>query len=363
MNPYDLPACIAQTWFKRLSIRAVDQIPAGFSGAAVFRCTDSRGDRYALKRWPIGTSPDRVREVHSVVTQARQFGCELLPHLVPASATSTVVLHDNECWEMSIWVDGETIPFNASPSLVAEGASAIASFHRATVAINLAGFSNEARSHGSTRRVPSPAIVARLRRVEQLHVEVPQALAAALPMGLSPPLSGAVEKARELLRERWSFTAPELCRELNSRLAYTVDTLYVLRDVHRDHILFAANGLFASNGIADGSGPLRPRAIIDFDAIRFDCPSVDLARWVGSFYDISCSQHRLLDTAVAGYRQDWRLSEDQIVLARTLLRVSPWVNLGNWVVWIVLGTRKFENDELAIAGRISELVDQITDGF
>ena len=363
MNPYDLPACIAQTWFKRLSIRSVDQIPAGFSGGAVFRCTDSRGDGYALKRWPIGTSPDRVREVHSVVLQARQFGCELLPHLVPASATSTVVVHENECWEMGIWIAGETLPFDAAPSLVAEGAAAIASFHRATVAINPASFIKQASPQRSSNQVSSPAIVARLRRLEQLQVEVPQALVAALPIGLSPQLSVAVEKARGLLRERWSLTAPELCRELNSRLAYTVDTQYVLQDVHREHILFAANGLFAGNGIVDGSSSLRPRAIIDFDAIRFDCPSVDLARWVGSFQDISGSQHRLLEAAVAGYRQGWRLSDNKIVLARTLLRVSPWVNLGNWAVWIVLGTRKFENDELAIAGRISELVDQITRGF
>ncbi len=363
MNPYDLPACIAQTWFKRLGIRSVDQIPAGFSGAAVFRCTDSRGDSYALKRWPMGTSPDRVREVHYVVSQARQFGCELLPHLVPASATSTIVMNENECWEMSLWIAGETIAFDAAPSLVAEGAAAIASFHRATASIKQASFSNVAWPYPSTNRVSSPAIVARLRRLEQLQVEVPQALVTVLPTGLSTQLAGAVEKARGLLRERWLFTAPELCRELNSRLAYTVVTQYVLRDVHREHILFSANGRFASNGIVDGSGLLRPRAIIDFDAIRFDCPSVDVARWIGSFRDISGAQHRLLDAAVAGYRQDWRFSEDQIVLARTLLRVSPWVNLGNWVVWIVLGTRTFENDELAIAGRISDLVDQITDGF
>lgn len=377
MNPYDVPASVVRTWFKRLDIRSVEPIRPGFSGAIVLRCTDARGERYALKRWPLGTTLQRICEVHHVISQARQFGCQLLPHLVPASTTDTVTLASPgpvpatvliveiegwdgiECWELSVWIEGQTLAFHALPEQVAQGAAAIAEFHRASIGIKPPSFVNDEATRRAGRHVSSPSLVARLRRLEQLQVEVPQALAAPLPEGLGPELSAAIERARRVLRQRWTAIVPELGWELNRRLGVNVVPQYVLRDVHREHILFSP-GLFSPGEQAGHD--LRARAIIDFDALRLDCPSVDVARWVGSFYDVSGAKHQLLDAAVAGYRQTWRLTDDQILVARTLLQVSHWVNLGNWVTWIVLATRRFVNDELAIASRISEIVDQTESG-
>ncbi len=339
----DLARRVLPRWDLDSAIATVEPMLPGFSGASVFRCSDKFERCYALKRWPGGTSTERVRWVHGVITAARAAGCDLLPRLYVARTGSTVVVDDG-CWELAEWISGEPLPRAASMNQVAEGAAAIARFHRATLMT---------RQSSDPSRCVSPSVVARLKRLHELDRELPRALAGRVPPDVGMKLESELSRAAELLRRQWSARHADLSRQLHRWSNSPVAVQAVLRDVHRDHVLFSPNT----------AGQLVARAIIDFDAVRADGPGVDLARWVASFRESSLIAADRLHQSVAGYRAQWQLNNDQVALAETLLNVSMWVNLANWVVWLVLGTRTFVNDELAIASRISEISDQVSDSL
>ena len=123
-------------------------------------------------------------------------------------------------------------------------------------------------------------------------------------------------------------------------------TQYVLRDVHRDHVLFTDQ---------------KPTGLIDFDAIRVDTPSTDLARWVGSFLDGRKETEMLWETALAGFYDVYSLNGKSKVaidhrLAKDICFSTTWISLVNWLDWLLCQQRSFPPGPEFVAARVRELI-------
>jgi Ser/Thr protein kinase RdoA (MazF antagonist) len=141
---------------------------------------------------------------------------------------------------------------------------------------------------------------------------------------------------------KWDEVAAQIVRWLNPYLSQPLYNQFVLRDVHRDHALFL-----------DG----QPSGLIDFDAIQFDTPWTDLARWTGSFLGGTHEQSQVWDAAMAGFGRNHPLNQSSEFefgrqLATHLCFASQWIGLANWLVWLILEKRTFAASSEAIAARI-----------
>lgn len=327
------------------------------SGATVFRCQLGSGDSLALKCWPDRTAPARIREVHHVMQQARNHGCECVPrvHSVAPGTKDrpeTVFSHGKRYWDLTEWMPGEppsgAVLSRATLDQVRAGAFVIARFHQAC--------SRLGAQHG-----PPPAVLARLARLGELESLVPQALELADPLGTAgeraPELHVALQDACRLVQRNWNEVSRRIARSLSQYVDQKVRIQYVLRDIHREHILFTGG---------------KPTGLIDFDAVRIDTTATDLARWVGGFLVPASNlsdldSENVWDAAVAGYHDNDTLkdgiqTELDVPMARDLCFATTWISLGNWLVWLLLQRREFPAGPQAVVARLHELTASATLG-
>lgn len=318
---------------------AIDRLSGGLSGAAVYRCdVDGRG--YALKRWPEGTSAARVDEVHDVLRRARKT-LGLVPELFPSLFGSTRLSWDAAHFELASWVPGVAVGDRDEErativDAVRRGAAAIGAFHEAT------------RCWGEGDAL-APAVLRRLGRIAELQRRLPEALA----RGQSP--TPMIAMAAEWLRRHGNVRLKEAAARLEPWAARMVPVQVVLRDIHRQHILF-------HEGVVSG--------IVDFDAVGKDAIATDLARWVGGFLgdcgaglvvlggDVEPSEdsQTLWEAAVSGYSAVRSVPQSVVDLAVDIAEASWVILLANWVVWAHLGERDFSGLWPVVDRRVREIM-------
>jgi len=327
-----LPPSLATLLGLRFEIESAVAILPGMSGASVYCCLARDGKRYALKQWPTSTSRDRIADVHRVLQFARDQGCSLLPKSFPLDAAAIeTVWGQDDFWELAQWMPGTPAPADAALEIVATGAGAMAQFHRAAAPLGV-------------KVQPPPAVLARLKRLAQLQTQLPAALRTDPGQLGSPPLVHAISQAQTMLRQNWGSISGQIDRVLRRHAAQAVPTQYVLRDIHREHLLFES---------------YQPAGLIDFDAVRIDTPAADLARWTGSFMAGRLDGNSLWEAVLAGFLKESPSyneveAERLIRLASDLHFATAWLRLANWVVWLVAEHRRFPPGEQAIVSRILE---------
>lgn len=340
----------------------------GLSGSQLFRCHGRQAS--VLRRWPIGTATDRVREIHAVITSASKT-CEWIPRYTtaPSSGGSYVTDSSGAIWELVTWKSGRPLGVDASQDQIRAGAAAIARVHRHLMGM---GVSSQ----------PAPAIRERLERTRQLCEQLPRCFDRPLSGRVHPSVVAPLQTAIGMLRGRWSLRAAEISRRLSPWLERPMPVQYVLRDIHRENMLFDSG---------------RVSALIDFDAVRVDTVAVDLARWASSFSAFARDRPGTIENVLAGYWSDPTLSkkptrrsfgkpiggdldfssahrppsmlggeaETQSLAAMdfpTLILViadsSLWISLANWVVWLVDESRQFP-DFRQVAGRLGRLTETV----
>ncbi len=375
MNAPTLPQQLAPAWFGDVRFLAAERIATGFSGAVVYRCRLPEGE-VALRGWPAGTSRSRIAWIHQSLRAAFRNGCRLLAAPQATPSGKTLVTHAGRHWECAPWLPGRAWqphdPFLAATAAVRAGSRAIASFHE-----SLADHSVEQR--------PSPTLRVRTETLAEMAgwLDLPLCYQqAANQSGLDfaaaetiPRWLPAVERQ---LKTIWQERGGWIRAGLEARRQVPYPQQPVLRDVHREHVLFQRQAV---------SG------LIDFDALRIDAPAVDLARFLSSFYDgakpaVSSGApprqekgplapadasdqgpardqrpardhgpaiERLLEAALAGYQAERPLSEREIDLAQFLAATGPFFSLTHWAIWHTTQRREFSASAAAIEARIAHL--------
>jgi Ser/Thr protein kinase RdoA (MazF antagonist) len=330
-----IPQAVVDNVLIPKGISVAEAMPPGMSGASVFRCTFPSGDRCALKRWPDGTRRSRVTEVHAVILRAKKNGCSLVPTLHEIQRQHRTVFTDRDAhWDLMTWMPGRPATDDAALDGVRKGAEAIARFH------------SSVRDLG-TGHQRAPAILSRLRRLDEL---TPLMQSKSHWIGrpvVDSVLAQPIQDAARLLEWKWDEVRCRITRSLNQYADRNLYTQYVLRDVHREHILFSEG---------------QPTGLIDFDAVRVDTPSTDLARWVAGFLAGPIDSECVWDAALAGIRAEngskTGLSpEIDSGMARDLCYATTWISLANWLVWILREQRHFPPRPQAVAARIRSLTN------
>ena len=316
-------------------------MPSGFSGASVFRCKTNRDQHdIALKCWPEGTTSSRIAEVHRVQKLVADNGCVYVPKLLrlstqrstqrsTQSTQQTWFTNRNRIWDACTWLPGEPLSFDADADSILKGARAIANFHR---------FSSVA---GTSLSTEVPAINNRLRRAKELNTILPQVFSASVSAG-SPLIRKSVNQAIDLLRLHWAIASAQIIRSMKRHAGIPLPIQYVLRDVHREHILFHDN---------------EPAGLIDFDALRVDTLATDYVRWVGSFA-LGKGRTEIWRQIASDFFSDspFRNSgDDAHFLLLDLHYGTTWISIGNWAVWLALERRNFSLGDEIIAARIDRL--------
>ncbi len=315
------------------------KIAPGFSGSVVYRCDRSLrgslddGGQFALKAWPASTERSRIEEIHRVQSRALAAGCAAVPRI------HGLVTVDVRHWELSSWMPGEPAAADAEPDFVRRGAFEIGRFQRAVALL------------GQLLQ-PAPAVLARLDRAAEVDRLLPPTLAAmnAGLINFPPPLASAMREARQCLNEQWPMARARIARTLADYRDLPVPNQYVLRDVHREHVLFCDREV---------SG------LIDFDAVRIDTPMTDLARWVAGF--LTGDRDRddsIWEAAMAGLamenvlqsRNPMAFGQPQMIeLATAIHFATTWISLANWLIWLISERRSFPAGHNRVAQRIEEL--------
>lgn len=363
-------------------------VSPGMSGARVFRWVAGDGSRWAVKRWPADTCRERVAELHRVIRFAADHDGPPLPLPLGPDGASAVAF-DGGVWDVCRWLPGTPLGPDADDSLIAAGAAAIARFHRAV------------RPLGRFHR-PAPAVAERLRRIErlasspqrsvfdetfrlatsQLSLEGLSGTRTFAPGGARTGTANWLDSAMKdaefarawmnaarILGEQGQAALERSRRRLAAEYDRPIPVQWVLRDVHRGHVLF-------QTGTVSG--------ILDFDAMRVDTPATDLARWVSGFMagasgsvrggsvrdgsvrggsvrggsgggDVRRRPDAIWQAALAGYRSVSPFSDREEHLSRLLLPASLWISLANWCVWLAIEGRPFACGPSAVATRLDEL--------
>lgn len=295
----------------------------GFSGARLWRVQTQAGT-LCLRAWP----PVRHSEEHlSVIHQLMQLASPrhaFVPRVLRTEAGHTCVHEAGRLWEMTSWQPG-VADFHRSPTVARLEAAlqALAQLHRV--------WEFETSAPG-----PCPAVFKRLerlstwtnmsrRRMNQLLQEERDAWIAPLARRAWDQVHGWAKPALLALQ-------PWAGRQLPSQ--------FCLCDIWHDHVLF------------DGE---QVTGIVDYGGVGHDTVAADLARLLGSLVGDDSAMRQ---AGLAAYEAHRPLSTEERELVTLLDWTGVVVGAGNWLRWLYLEGRRFENTA-GVVKRLTELVTRM----
>jgi Ser/Thr protein kinase RdoA (MazF antagonist) len=182
----------------------------------------------------------------------------------------------------------------------------------------------------------SHAIHRRLDRLtlwsEETHQQVNEAIGRRTEAQLTQWTTRALEQV-----SRWQQPAVQALRP---RPSGAVPMQYCVCDVWHDHVLFEGH---------------RVTGIVDYGSVRRDTVATDLARLLGSFLGDDKEQR---EYALDVYSRIRPLSKRERELVVLLDWTGVVVGAGNWLRWLYLENRVFENTE-GVIQRLGELVTRM----
>jgi len=310
----------------------------GWSGSLLWRIqTDALGaglptspQQFCLRRWPDGTSPDRLRFIHQILTHVAAQRIDFVPAPVPLLGRTGVTLvqsEDNYLWDLCPWLPG-IADFHARPTRqrLAAAMRALARFHTAAA--------NHQPPVAST--APAPAIVERIDLVQQLLSGDFDRIEAAVHAGLDANLDLRAVRVLALCRNRLAALSPGLESAAQLRLPLSP----AIRDIHHDHVLFTGDEV---------------TGLIDFGALRIDTPLADIARLVGSLVG---DDQPARDFALSAYGQLCPLSDQDRHLIDLLDEAGLLLGGLNWLRWLYLERRDM-GPLRSILKRLDEILSRL----
>lgn len=306
---------------------------SGFSGAQLWRVA-YRDRQFLLRKWPSQPLRERITGIHGFQQFLSLCGLPV-PVPVPALATGQSVVLSDGVWELAPWMPGDADYWRDPRPAKLEAAL------RMLARVHLAAARIETIPNPLTPPVgEAPGM---RRREDRLHnllrVEFRD-------------LSRAVERApvgveRRIVEEALRLIERALPSQVDRSLAWRDRPLPLqmcLRDVWHDHVLFTGDNV---------------TGLIDFGAIGFDSPMVDVARLLGSMVADNREGWRVGLAAYESVRplnDDERQSVDYIDSSGTLLSANSWIV---WL-WPKPGERRPPvKDRAAALARLGRLVERL----
>ena len=314
------------TVYQPSRIRAL-QNAGGYSGAQFWKLDTASGP-CCLRRWPQETSRNRLNWIHEVVVQANAAGLREIPVPLINAQGKRLTHWQQHDWELAPWMPGRA-NFHQEPSdekLVA-ALHVLARFHLAT-----------AQFRGPPRCVSQtpPGLQQRLQRLRQFQQLDATTFAQALA-DIDWP--GWLPRAKRV-RLLFDCVHSQICTELSQASHRQVPLQPCLRDIWHDHVLFSGN---------------RVTGLIDFGAMRMETVAGDLARLLGSLAGDDPQRWQLGLTA---YEEVRRLEAAERVLIAIYDRSAVALSGMNWLWWLAIERRQFENRE-AILKRLDDNADRL----
>ncbi len=327
--------------FRHLDLAAATAEPlknaGGFSGAQLWKI-ESGQQSYCLRRWPDGVNLQRLAKNHQVLAKVAIQGCEFVPvpFCVAVDLSSqtierncyefpSLLIAQSGIWQLEPWMRGRADFFERpSKTRLRAAAQALARFHLAVDS-----------SHPGEEDV-CPAIVDRTSMLERLMQKEFHQIANH-SRTYAPPHFASVIEHTEIGFKRLSRSMYErlkMCLQLRVRVTP------VIRDVWHDHVLFSGDQV---------------TGIVDYGAMRDDSRAVDVARMLGSFCENEAS---LWQDAIDAYRQISPLTDNELTLLPVLDQSTVLLSLVNWLRWLFVENRKFENAK-DILPRMHHLCDRL----
>lgn len=301
---------------------------AGFSGGTVWKGMSPNGP-VALRRWPNGYPRQRIAAIHSLLAALQRDNAAFVRCPLKTTDQATMAIGRDAVFELSPWLPGNA-DRNQSPSAVriASAARLLARFHCAAercfvrAPMRWIGNHDEAQALLKKQPIPSSAFENRKcewRRLRSLGGD-------SLPTASLPPL--VFDLAQRTLSEARRQRA-WIDRELGAAAPMVVPTI-CLRDVHREHVLFAAD---------EATG------LIDFGALGIDTAAADLGRYLGS---AAPERPDLWHVAFAAYRTERALPAATESLAEWVDKTGAVIGALHWLEWLGLRRRSFSNESEAL---------------
>ncbi len=357
-----------------VDIVSIEDVMPGMSGGRVYRVISRQGTSLALKQYSSSQPRHRIEEIHGWIGNLSADPSALVaPRFPVCNSERTVLQQSGPCWELSPWIDGRPLNQDASPQQIAIGVDALCRFHAS--ASSLGQRVGRSPSVGERFQLLDPS-----RQFPDANGVLQQA-----PFDGDKELTDALMRACWLLREYWKSQSERLRQELSEQ-CFDDRLQLVLRDIHREHLLFSFSAdsqqesppppidqpggasRFSLGSAFDEPESCEAAGLIDFDSMRFDFPELDVARWIGSF----CGENRCFDellpqveklSKLADLTENRAFKDNQVSpldRKRILLfyRTGLWIGLANWAVWLTDG-RYFPAGSKAVAQRIHHLCDQV----
>jgi Ser/Thr protein kinase RdoA (MazF antagonist) len=314
----------------------------GFSGSKVWRLETARG-QLCLKRWP-AEYPDRrqLRSIHQFLSGVDAAGFHRIPLPIATREGDTVVEHDDHLWELTAWLPGEADQPNqlgtaTSPARIQAALTALAEFHRA------ASMSQKPQPVGF-----APGLLQRCEQLSKLTAAGLDELERQtdLRRNVCP---GLAERSRQLFKNFRARTAADHST-LKGAAALMTSIQPCIRDIHRDHVLFAGDQV---------------TGIIDFGSMKSDSVACDIARLLGS---MAIDEASLWSDGLAAYQRVRPLSDTELRLVEAYDRSAVLLSGFHWLQWIFADGRQFDDRPRVlqrfdlIAQRLSRLAVETTFG-
>lgn len=284
----------------------------GFSGARFWKLVAPCG-ALCLRRWP-SEHPNRQRLefIQAVLWHVRQEGFQRAPLPLETRTRAGYVCEAGHFWELTPWRPGEAdyrrLP---SPEKLRAALAALAEFHRAAASFPLP----------DAGPAMAPALSERLQNVERCSPERLRRLTDAVAPRDWPELA--------LRARQWLAVAPAAALRVRPKLAHAATLLSPLqpciRDIWHDHVLFVGSEV---------------SAIVDFGAMRADSVAGDVARLLGSLAGDDLGGWEI---GLRAYEQFRSLSDSERALVDVFDQANTLLTGLNWLEWIYLEGREFEN--------------------
>lgn len=297
----------------------------GFSGARLWRVTAD--GRWCLRAWPPeGPTETELATIHHLMGKAAET-LEFVPRLRRHGGTGRTWLAEyGRLWEMATWQPGRA-DFHEHPSRgkLTAAVEALARLHCVWMPT-------------APRYGVCPAVIRRMDKLEAWQALPRERMRTALGR-VETEVRNLAVRALDAVR-RGALPAMQA---LNRWRQIEVSLQPCLCDIWHDHVLFQGETV---------------TGIVDFGGVRVDNPATDLARLLGSLVP---DDEAAWSAALDAYDRVRRFTQQERRLAEVLDWTGTIVALTNWLRWLVLAQRHFDDRSAAVA-RFSTLVRRVESG-